>query len=188
MFDGCSCIVPAFCADAPVDSSISKGGSWNSSSDPISSTMRSLNFVSLDSLDGLASDVVGISGNDSSSWKASASTQHEPVCMDAESACSVCMMHGELWTRSAVKLLKLAEKLQGPEAGQWGLSGGFCEKLALVVLVRMHTSLSLTSAVGMWMCGREFRAATLPAAQITRACTQSNTPVLMLYLVVTTNA
>jgi len=169
VFDGCSCIVPAFCADAPVDSSISKGGSWNSSSDPISSTMRSLNFVSLDSLDGLASDVVGISGNDSSSWKASASTQHEPVCMDAESACSVCMMHGELWTRSAAKLLKLAEKLQGPEAGQWGLSGGFCEKLALVVLVRMHTSLSLTSAVGMWMCGREFRAATLPAAQITRA-------------------
>lgn len=110
--------MPALCADALGDMSVSSGGSWNPSSDPTSSPMRSLNLVSLDSLEGLASDVIGISGNDSSSWKASAATEGEPVCMDAESACSVCMMHGELWTRSAVKLLKLAEKLQGPEAGQ----------------------------------------------------------------------
>ena len=98
--------------------SVSSGGSWNPSSDPTFSTMRSLNLVSLDSLDGLACVVVGISSHDSSSWKASASTEGELVCMDAESTCSVCMMHGELWTRSAVKVLKLAEKLQGPEAGQ----------------------------------------------------------------------
>lgn len=98
--------------------STSSGGSWNPSSDPTSSTMRSHNLVSLDSLDGLASDVVDISGRDSSSWKASASTEDEPVCINAESSSSVCIMQGELWTRSAVKLLKLAEKLQGPGAGQ----------------------------------------------------------------------
>lgn len=102
----------------PGDMSTSSGGSWNSNSDPTFSTMSCHNLGSLESLDGLANDVVGISGSDSSKWKASASTEGEPVCMDAESACSVCMMHGELWTRSAVKLLKLAEKLQGPEAGQ----------------------------------------------------------------------
>jgi len=34
--------------------------------------------------------------------------------------------------------------------------------------------------MGMCMCGKEFRAATLPATQIVRACTQSNTPILML--------